>query len=221
MEKILVVCDSRGKGLERALQRIDRRRRWDVIIYKGKGMMRLVDQAIKSGYKRNYSIIIIMGGICDLTMLSWRERFVRARLTDSDETVEGIFQDVKPAIDLLRTITGKVLIAATYGVDLMKFNTKLFGEGGYGGVRDIAKRRADQRKVDYSVDMFNKRVAEINANERLPTIRLGNKVHHRRRSGEQYTTYKLLDDGCHPGDEMVEYNATLMCAALDRMEFNT
>lgn len=214
MAKILLVCDSRGRGLEEKMRERRDGREWTVKVHKGKGMMKLVDAAIKHSYRQGYNTVIIMGGICDVTNLILSERIVRVRRAPKAELVDRVFEEIHPALELLRSITNRVLLAATYGVEMRRFNIRMFGSYDMEGTQE---GRDEQYKVDMTVDLFNKRVADINAASSQPTIRLGNRVHHRRKNGAVYTTYQLLSDGCHPGTELLEAHAKSIGNTIERI----
>lgn len=214
MEKILLVCDSRGRGLEEALYEVDRSTEWVVEVYKGKGLKDIANQAIRSSYKRNYTTIVLMGGICDITKLDRRGKEIRVRHTEKEIIVERLLNEIEPAVEMLRSMTGRVIIASTYGIELRRYNMRLFRTPGRA---DEVKSREKQVKIEQTIDWLNKEIVRFNMLAGLPTIRVDNKLHHRRKNGTLYANYKLLEDGCHPGREHLAITAKVISDTLMRI----
>lgn len=209
IEKVLVMSDSRGKGLEDLLYERDGGREWRVIVSRGKGLHDLVYHAVKMAYRERYDTIIFMGGICNVTVKNRENREIIVRPMERRFLVHSLISEIQPAVEMLRTLTGRVIFATTYGVELERYNRHVYGKS----VNPITEMD-NQIKVDQTVDILNRELAKVNNQWRQPTIRLSNGIHHRRKNGSICTSYRLLRDGCHPGRELLRDHAEMIIYRL-------
>lgn len=210
-KKILIMSDSRGRGMEHMLQTKSAEYKWEVRVKGGRGIRELIEAAYKEIIPQDYSLIIIMGGICDITRRDKAGRKIAVRSTETDDIITRVFTEAQRGMEMLTELNRKILITATYGVDLEVYNKHMYG-------RYVnAEHKKDQHKIAITVDAYNKRIAAINTQKGFPTIRLGNGIHSVRKNGSVNTTYKKLRDGCHPSGEMLKTNVQAIIKGVRKM----
>lgn len=198
---ILVVTDSRGAGIQSYLETNYPRYWWYVKVKRGKGMIDLVNKALKDTDRWDFDAVIFLGGICDITVKDRGQNQILLRSNESEELVRDLFTVIRPGLQQIRDRVGLVLLATTYGLELRSVNLYMFGR--YEGDDE----RRDQKCLEETVDIFNQYVNAYNLSFGLPTIRTGNKIHHTRRNGSIASSYFSLRDGCHPDEDMLYQNA--------------
>lgn len=201
-QRALLICDSRGEGLNVHLNYEKTNIEWRILMLKGRGLQQLVRAAFNESLHHSYNVIVVAGGICDITRRERRERRISVRDGSPQEIVENILREITGELEEIRVNGNNVILASTYGLDLWRYNFKLFGS--YFNVN----LESDQTKIVETVDELNKALAYYNKNGGNNTIRLGNKIHHVKSNGRIKSYYEYLRDGCHPSEVMLLENAT-------------
>lgn len=183
---------------------------WKIISVGGKGLKELSQIALNQQQLDNYQATLLVGGICEITRRDTVGRKIVMRNMDHNVLVERIFNRIVENIKKLKSKCELTILTTTYGLDLARYNMYLYGH------YDNENHQADQHKLEVTVELVNARIAKINTESNLTTIRLGNAIHHKRSGGKMKSSYSKLWDGCHPGDEILEKNAKLILGAIKR-----
>lgn len=192
----MIVVDSRGRELQTVLNNLYANIAWTVSVNSAKGFKELVEIAHSKFDPCRYKMVVIMGGICDVTERSNRRRMISVRQGDYRSIVSRMMEGAELGLLRLRALNPNLLLATSYGVDLKVYNDQVYGS------YSNSNHKRDQTKIALTIDLFNNTIAGINAQHGMPTIRLGNVVHHVRPHSPITSSYKMLRDGCHPGDRL-------------------
>lgn len=210
LQEILVICDSRGSGLDRFLSLQKTGYKWQIQVLRGKGLKELLVAAHEMQARCDYQAILIMGGICDITKRDTRGRKVVMRGMVKEYLVQSKFEEIDYILKKVCENNRIVLLATTYGVDLQYYNWHLYGDDCCFIIP------SEQNRLEETVDLYNKYIADNNATRGMATIRLGSKIHHPRPKGKMSSNYSLLWDGCHPDFQMLDMNAEKIVRVVDR-----
>ena len=190
---VLLVMDSRGKGLQKRFD-ITAPGVVTVVIKKGGDISTLLEIANRRAVRDevSYNTIIIAGGICSITKLN-RKRQAKLRY----KTIKKLTEHVNERLRIgLRNIRGdnpkaRVIIAPTVGLDLNTYN-------------GTVTNRKSQRKLNRMVTAMNKLFIDCNEpGSKIPWI--SKKIHACKGRHTWSHKYKYLSDGCHFGEGMKDF----------------
>lgn len=209
-QKVLLVCDSRGRGLDDYLNHEITGMNWKIRICPGRGIQELINTAMNETSIDDFHAILIAGGICNITRRDVIGERISVRTSEMSVLVNSVFSEITEDLIRLRQRSKVTLLASTYGLDLPRYNRAIYGR--YSNYN----HEVDQRKLEHTVDMFNKKVSDCNRENGVLTVRLGNKIHHISKGGKIKTSYERLWDGCHPDDIMIGQNAEEILKVVTR-----
>ena len=198
---ILIIADSRGAGLQAQLNKLGHAT-VKVLIQGGAGFEMSVLRSMADIKSYQPQLIIIISGICDLTVRNRATRVTYLRHTTVKESVEHVLNSAKSALDLLRGLGEyRISLATITGIDLTDYNNprrKNMTTEEYREYNSHNKRNHPQQDtLNASVLEINRQVTLLNQSNSTPTVWLGGVVHtHSKRKTRHY--YIRLYDGCHP-----------------------
>ena len=202
---VLLVMDSRGKGLQKRFE-LTAPGVVTVVIENGGDIPTLLKIANRKSVreKGKYNTIIIAGGICSITKLN-KKRKAKLRYKTTTKLIENIKGRIEVGLQLLRgdNPKAKVIMAPTVGADLEVYN----------GTSALSKT---QRKLNRMVTALNKVL--IHSNEpgsKIPWI--SKKIHACKGRRAWSHKYKFLSDGCHFGSNMKDFVVNEINRCLTKM----
>ena len=172
MGNVLIVADSRGKGMQYILDRID---------LKG-----LFLDAIYWRSRHHYDIICIMGGICNVTTRSKTTRITTLRTMDTDTAIINYVYEMNKGLDSLNAQYPDqvTIMIPIVGVDLSKYSA-------------ILGQSVEQNTVNHIITAINAKITDCDNSRNLPTPNVANIIHRCKGKGTWSHRYKYLSDGCH------------------------
>ena len=202
---VLLVMDSRGKGLQKRFD-IAAPGVMSVVIKNGGDIPTLLKIANRVAVreKGKYNTIIIAGGICSITKLN-RKRQAKLRFQTTKSLIEYVSERIKISLQLLRgdNPKAKVIVSPTIGIELETYN-------------GTPAPRKTQRKLNRMVTAMNKMLIDNNEpGSRVPWI--SKLVHACKGRGKWSHKYKFLNDGCHFGPKLKDFVVKEINKCLLRM----
>ena len=110
MKRIMVVTDSRGRDLDHHLRHEEDC--YTLHVLAGAGLVSLIDFALKmNSSPALYDMIVILGGICDITYKNHKSGEISLRANHASTLVPQLeLEDaIDPNLDLLRCIVPKTV----------------------------------------------------------------------------------------------------------------
>ena len=181
---VLLVADSRGHGLRKYLQL----RAPNVFVTSSKsgaGIKKLFNMARDKLNSADYTAVIIMGGICDVTQRDPETHITTLRTENCEELTAAIRKSIKKGRKKLKRVAPNtpVIIAPTMGIDLTRYNGTLVDQH-------------EQFLLDKMILEVNKMIISCNR-EGIPIPWISKMVHHCRGNRKWAHRYQNLRDGCH------------------------
>lgn len=202
--EVLVVADSRGRGLQPILDRGNEGKIVKVLAMGGAGSQIAAIRALHSIKRDKPELVILMTGICDLTWRDRRTHLTKLRSSSVNECVENVMGPLRAAYDIMESEGGvRPSIATLTGLDLADYNykgRKHMSEDEYKQYSETVKERhKDQGTLNEATIEINRRITALNKGHGIPTTWLSTVVHTYYR-GVHHHNYKRLRDGCHPDE---------------------
>lgn len=158
--------------------------------FPGARLKKLINKAVETLTTNNtFSLIIVFGGINDITRIANRPLWIiRARFDSITETVNYVEQEIREGLEVLRAATQiPVVFCPTIGIELNRYSP------------NNADALNQQQIIEQSVKYVNRRIYAINSENHTPTPLLESTIHKcKGRSRSQINYYARLEDGCHP-----------------------
>lgn len=207
-EKVVIVADSRGKGLQQDLDLLNSEGSINikVLVKKGRGIAELIRDTSKDLIWMAPSQIYVLAGICDITALD-RENMTVSLQEDTIETlvgkVEGSMDAARHHLSIMLIEKPyKLIFCPTVGMDMAKYNR-------------IEDRHTQQDLLDEMVVCMNHTIIAFNKTNKVLTPWINKDIHHNKKGGRKTTRYyKLADDGLHLSDEIREKWASTLYDAI-------
>lgn len=207
--RVLLLSDSRGRGLEQLLCNNHWNIRFRVEVEPGATLNKMMDKLLimYRDSAQEHNLIIIFAGICNVTRLVYEPAKMAVPRFD---TVEKIVSEFRNECSRLLEIFGEVsrvpvILSPTVGIDMMA----------YASCHDETLY-ARQPTVDNAIILINRYIRETNSKNGLLTPNTSSCIHRNRGKGKGYRTHYIkLYDGCHPKEEVkVDWaEAFLTCCA--------
>lgn len=180
----IVITDSRGRALDSFLDNEDIL----VSAHSGATLFQLASRAVDIINKHQPDIILLMGGINNLTILNRQTRRVSLISTSRGTLISHLIQKINEAkaVILGAHPNIKLIVGGIAGLSLNTYN-RIPGESPH------------QWLIDDSITAVNTYIRQMNRDADVPNPRLVSKIHTWRR-GRRKHVYKRLYDGLHPGD---------------------
>ena len=221
----LVICDSRGQGLQEILNEIKDIDTVQIVQYGGAGSVRATMRALPTIKGTPPDLVILMVGICDITQRNKVTKITTLKEFDSETLLNGALVAIRSAVNILReNKCSKISIATVSGVDLADYNNK--------GRRHMTpvqyedhlrlSKQVDphQELMDTTIVRLNKEIVAINRQARCPTTWAANAVHiYFKKAYHHY--YKHLQDGCHATTRTKQYWANQVARTVRIMKSRT
>lgn len=188
---ILCVGDSRLRHLQSQLNNNMRGIHFSCYVFPGATLGHLSYQLrlLLQHTEAHYAFIVILGGICDLTILS---REPTKRLTPAYNSVQSMIDNYERIFALfcesaaLFTQT-PIIYVPLVGVHFSRYS---------GDDQSVFQY---QPIIDQSIPLINYIIRTVNTRHGLPTPNVAHSIHHCHGKGGRYRTrYCRLIDGCHP-----------------------
>lgn len=194
LTRVLCIGDSRLRHLQPLLNNNRRNIYFNCYVFPGATLGYLTFQLrllLQSG-DSNYAYVVMMGGICDLTILSRSptKQLVPAYPTASSmaENFERIFALARESISLFTRIP--TVFTPLVGVHLSRYSN---------GDELVFQY---QPVIDQSIPLINNIIRSVNSQCGLLTPNVAHSIHHcHGKRGSYRTRYCRLFDGCHPDFE--------------------
>lgn len=194
--RILVIGDSRVKYLSNQLNNTTLNLLFEVVCLPG---AKIEDLVLKTrtllSYEVKYDLIVFVGGINNITRLSYRPcRHASLRYNSIDKTIEGVMSRLYMGVDKIQDIVQVPLVVTTIpGIDLIKYSPQVW-----------FKLLPLQPLVDSSMIEINRQIRGLNRQRGMSTLNLAYPVHRcAGHGGRYYAHYTLLRDGLHPSNLLI------------------
>lgn len=181
--ELVVICDSRGRHLQEYLATDSIR----VLFYSGARLNDLLYRSRDKCLKLNPKYILILGGICDMSIKDPSTGHIDLVTKNETELLDHMCSALTSAWEQARVMyPGKeVIFSGLCGMDLNKYN----GLEGY---------NSHQRVIDSVIDQLNHYIVSLNYQAGVYQPKTS-KVHKRSNHKGHRNQYRLLSDGIHPG----------------------
>lgn len=204
---VVVITDSRGRGIEAELSSIqDRSYSVKVLVWKGRGVTEAVKESKQQLIWMAPDVVIVLAGICDLTSKNRNLKMVSLSFESVDEAV-NMFTCAMDIINHFLNINlvekkFKLSFGQVVGMDIGVYN-------------HLEHPHPLQSLLDEAVIRINNEIATRNSGEGVATPWVANEVHHNRKKGQKITRYqRLADDGLHLTSELKQRWATHLHRAI-------
>ena len=201
----LIVSDSRGRFLSQYISGYT-----DIVCeiawYPGAGIDRLTNRAITKLNGGDYNIVVIMGGVCDITSRNSTTRVTTITTPNIECTVERVSSLMHEGVSALqnRYPDIKVMFVPVVGIDL-NYYSRLPGTS------------PQQTLLNEIIIKTNQKITEINLLNNIPTPWTHTLVHHNKGRGKVAHRYQHLTDGCHYGSQANDWVANALVQALHKV----
>lgn len=145
-------------------------------------------------YQITYDLVILIGGINDVTRISYRpERHATLRYLSKRRTCDWVMSQLRELLNRSRLIANiPVVIATLPGMSLINYSPRVWFR-----VIDL------QSTLDSAIVEINRQIRGLNRMNGFLTPNLAYPVHRCVGSrGRYYAHYAFLTDGLHPGDNL-------------------
>lgn len=222
---ILLIADSRGRGLQLLLQSLRRKHGVDdeiqVMFHPGNGYEMVALKSLKQITQTKPKLIVIMAGICDLTYKNRMNKITTLRHSTVRENTEHVINAARSSHDLLKSVsTAKIAYATLTGIDIADYNhppRKHMTSNEYRTYNSSTKVTHEmQHTLNSSVIEINRQLTALNKTNSVPTIWTGGVVHNYS-SHKHYHYYIRLTDGCHADDQTKAEWAVHILKAIKRI----
>lgn len=188
---VLIVGDSRMKLLEPDLNNTSLNFNFTVKSLPGAQLHHITLKALTSlSYSNSYRLVIISGGINDMTRLVRNPtKHALPRHSNAEALQEVVLSEMRKSVHKIKKISDIPLVMATLpGMDLVSYSP------------DYADLLTSlQPHIDVAITEINKQVRGINRLNNIHTLNLAYPIHRCKGNGGYYRNqYTLLSDGLHP-----------------------
>ena len=201
--KILVITDSRGLTLQTIINEVKQTGNIKVKSFKGAGYCIATTKAKKTIESFKPNLIIMLVGICDITIRDPRTKITTLRNKSVQGTIEHVLQQARASLTMLKQMGVKHISYATItGIELSTYNLNKRQEDIQ--PREGSELQRQQLIINKAIIEVNRKIVEINTELCTPTTWTAGYVHrYFRRKYHHY--YRRLEDGCHPTPEAAKY----------------
>ena len=217
----LIITDSRGRGLQEALDKLSQPWVIRVLVHPGAGYELAVIKSLTYIRKNMPTLIIMLLGVCDLTWKNGRTRLVGLRHRTVVGNVDHLIGAIKASFDILSAVGDfKISYATLTGLDLADTNNparKHMSPQEYEIYMTTMKVvHPDQGILDAAVIDLNKRIITLNKQNGVRTAWMAGLVHSYIR-GKHHHYYRRLLDGCHLDDRTKAAWAAQLVKSIKRI----
>ena len=211
MFNILVMADSRGRGLEaKIMKKLHAMEQFDIRVKvetnSGATITSLLDIALDYLSRNYYDIMVVIVGVNDLTNLHV-DYLGNRRISPRFNEVGNILEVLIPRFEIFKDLIGRIakhrMVFATMIGASFEIHNNVPGDYGL-----------NQQALNEAVPLINEILMDINAETCFPTPKLADSVHVIRR--RHYTArYRTMPDGLHPdATAQKEWSTILACNAV-------
>lgn len=197
----MIITDSRGSGLQDYLVKLSIPGGTTVLTHRGAGYELATIKSLTKIIEVKPKVIIVLVGICDLTLRNKITKQTTLRYNTVAENVEHVINAAKSSYDLLKTAgDSKISYATITGIDIADYNCaerRHMDTAQYKHYCTHTKTpHPDQNILNLAVLQINREITAINKTNNTPTSWVGGVVHayFKNRNHHQYIR---LFDGCH------------------------
>lgn len=219
--KVLIIADSRGRGLQQIIDNSYPLVGCQVIFHPGAGSELATLRSLVRIDTMRPDLIIMLTGVCDLTWRNSSTKIVGLRHGQVEENVQHVLQAMGSALDLIRAQGNyRVSIATLTGVDMADYNyhpRRHMSESEYLSYCECKKLpHCSQQILNKSILGINKRIVSLNKANSIQTVWVAGLVHSYYK-GAYHHCYKRLSDGCHPSQRTSEAWVRQIIRSIDRI----
>lgn len=203
VNRIAIVTDSRGQGLQEELNRVNLKGYTiKVFVKKGCGIAQAVRETSKSLVWMAPDIIIVLAGICDVTQLNRSQWTVSLQDEDINCTIDGIVGCMDATRHHLSIVLTekphRIIFGHIVGMDIAKFNRS-------------EQKHPQQDTLDEMITQVNHHITAFNKENAMLTPWTSQDIHRNKKGGRKTTRYyKLAEDGLHLSNEIREKWAAII-----------
>ena len=205
---VMVLCDSRGLGLQTKLNDAGPTE-FLVRTEPSAGLVMAATKALSEAIKLKPDYIIIAAGICEVTLKNRITKLYTVKCTDVTEATKAYSEAMEETKSLFEDVlpNTKIIFNPVTGVDLTDYNSKS-RKGLFGDELKVYHENKElhpmQDTLNATVISINKEIAKFNYNHKVATPWSASLVHKYEKK-KYYHHYQYLSDGCHLMDECKEY----------------
>lgn len=180
----IILADSRGRSLDTVMENENIL----VSAHSGANLLRLAHIAIQIISRYSPDVILIMGGINNITRLNRQTRRVSLISNSRASLINHLISKLNEAKSVILSShpSMKIAFGGIIGINLNAYNRQA-------GVHH------NQWIVNDAITAVNSYIRQMNNDSGIPHPRLTSKVH-TWRNGQRKHVYTRLYDGLHPGD---------------------
>lgn len=143
--------------------------------------------------------LVILGGLCDMTVLDRTTRLVKLRHTDSDNLVNHMHQQVVQATELAKQFFPemKIIFGEVCGIDIDTYNRRNGLDDPHVVLAAISQQ-FHQTVLNASIEKINNIIRQHNRRNRVPHPRFARKLHVVSSGRLTSHRYRLLHNGITP-----------------------
>lgn len=220
--KVLIVADSRGRGLASAIRNASFTGELYVLRHSGATILDAVLGSLTQIEETMPDFVIVMAGICNVTNKNKCTKYISLKTGSNDEIIGQLMEQVNEAYKAIRSVSLAIVSHATIvGVDLSDCNNKdrryMTDKLYKSFCEDTKVVHPDQERLNDIVLAVNRRLTDINALHMAPTVWMASGVH-TYFAHKYHHRYARLKDGCHPTDKTLNYWARQVVRTVNRLK---
>ena len=147
----------------------------------------------------------ILAGICEVTTMLKEGRYNEVIFESTPDVIDRIKELLKSNLESINKL-GAVAIFCTIPVmHLEKWNNIRLKQNKTSHLKYTTQYDTMQKSLEITLNSINEFIVELNTNRNLATPLL-HTVLQRQKRHKTYNLYKMLVDGCHPGEDMAKKN---------------
>ena len=219
--QVVIITDSRGRGLHKRIERLLPGFQVQVLVHSGAGYELAAIKSLGMIKKLKPGIIIMMAGVCDITWRDRKNKVTRIRYETTQEVVGHVMGTARAAYEILEAMgSHRISFATVTGLNLTDYNfkpRKFMTSEEYDHYARLEKTdHPQQPMLNDSVIEINRQITEMNKKNRVPSTWTSTTVHSYYRKMHHHN-YKKLEDGCHPDEDTKDRWATQIVKSIQRI----
>lgn len=208
---VLVIADSRGRGLNDVILSTNFKGEGRGITHSGAGILTAVTWSLSSISLLDPKYIIIMAGICNITHRDSTSKLTSLGSCSNIELIDCLLDETQAAYKAIHQISHCTVSNATItGVDLADYcnpRCKHMTEVAYNPYCLHDKTvHADQHRLNKIILAVNHKLTALNQQHESSTVWMASGIHTYYSHTYQHR-YSHLRDGCHSNDKTLAYRA--------------
>lgn len=218
--RVLIIADSRGRGIETVINNLNDNYNVSVVVHPGAGLELAVLRSIPTIRHLQPALVLMLAGICDLTWKNKNTKVINLRHTSVSDNVTQVMDAIKSSFDLLKANGDYIISFSTItGADLRDCNYKPRAKMNDSDYTQYCAARVPhpaQTTLNQSILTINKLLVKFNKRNGTKTAWVAGLVHAYANKSYHHH-YRRLRDGCHPSNKTMHAWAAQIVKSICRI----